>query len=81
MASKKRVIEAVLPKSSAASAAIALEQAGLTDHEFDTGTTRSDAGPHEILVVVDITGSPDEAEQILIRHGGRLVTPQQPDNG
>ena len=79
MASKRRVIEAVLPKSSAASAAIALEQAGLTDHEFDAGTARANAGPHEVLVVVDITGSSDEAEQILLRHGGRLVT-EQPDS-
>ena len=76
MAPKKRVIEAVLPKSGAASAAIELERAGITDHEFDDEATRGDTGPHEVLVIVDVTEAPDEAEQIIIRHGGRLVPPE-----
>ena len=78
MTPEKRVIEAVLPKSGAASAAIELDRAGLTN-QFDEQTTRSDTGPHEVLVVVDITGDPDEAKQIIIRHGGRLVTPEDDD--
>lgn len=80
MTSRKHVIGAVLPKTSAASAAIALAQAGLGDHEIVLAATRSDTGPHEVLVVVDATCAPDQAERILLRHGGRLVTPPHPDD-
>jgi hypothetical protein len=88
------LIGAVLPKGSATSATIDLEQAGLIEHvvvptpgdesAVDTHPrrpwqqrdfTRVDTGgPHEVLVVVDTTDSPDRAAEILIRHGGRLVT-------
>ena len=39
-----------------------------------------ETGPHEVLVVVDTTHSPSRAEEILVRHGGRIVTPAHPDD-
>lgn len=93
---KKHVVGAVLPKSSAASAAIELEAAGLTRPEAfpplesvdDLSPAYAeripgpvDVGPHEVLVVIDITEGPEQAEHILIRHGGRLVTPPHRQGG
>lgn len=38
-----------------------------------------ETGPHEVLIVVDGAHQPAEAELILIRHGGRIIAPADPD--
>ncbi|MEX1004516.1 MAG: hypothetical protein WEB55_03375 [Acidimicrobiia bacterium] len=72
-----RLVGAVLPKSSAASATLELDEAGLIKHDVLVRHTfdHIDTNPHEVLIVVHAHGAEDIAAQILTRHGGRLVMP------
>jgi hypothetical protein len=54
---------------------------GVTRHRRRLGQERKFArmntGAGEVLLLVDASAAPDQAEQILTRHGGRLVPPSR----
>lgn len=56
---------------------------GMTRHRArfweQQGWEHVETGPHEVLLVVEVEGRPDEAVQILRTHGGQLVEAAHPD--